>query len=196
MRTLLLVFAATVVHAAPPGAEVVTDASSMSTTELLERARTEAKESRFDKAIWFLTVCVQREPKNHDCVVSLASNYGRRGAYNRSRSDELEAARWYKRFLEIAPHGDRRVARVEELLGSLPPDPREAAGPVRVSLETPRVLRVHQLTRVSSSNPEVVTAVLQADDEIRLEGKRVGKARVTGWNKEGTATHWDIAVGK
>ncbi|MDX2012601.1 MAG: pilus assembly protein N-terminal domain-containing protein [Myxococcaceae bacterium] len=199
MRVLVVLLVATVVRAAPPGDGVVTDVSTLSSAELLEHARTEANALRFEKALWLLSVCVQREPKNHDCVVMLASNYARRGASTRNREDDLEAARWYRRFLEVAPPSDKRINQVVEILGqaNLPLDAKTPVEPLRVVLGRPRVVRTRDVIRVAVTDTSVVKVVmLNAGSELRFEGKRTGTTRVTASNDDRTTTRWDVTVEK
>jgi hypothetical protein len=197
-RSAALVLAVAVAATARGQAgQPVIDASALSSAELVEQARLARKQAQFDRAIWLLSVCVEREPKNLDCLSLLGSAYASRGAATANPKDQGEAARWYRRFIEVAPPTDPRVDKLHGYLGMarMPLDARTPVEPLRVVLTRPRIVRTREVVRVSVGDASVVVVTPQPS-ELRFEGKRPGTTRVTAWNLDGTTTRWDVTVEK
>ncbi|MDP3238769.1 MAG: pilus assembly protein N-terminal domain-containing protein [Myxococcales bacterium] len=105
--------------AAPLEPKPASPAPASPTTDLgtlLERAKEAKKEKRYKTAVSLLQQCLQDEPNQPDCVVTLASTFATRGSETDNLQDNTRALSLYKQFLEVAEPTDKRIERVREIL--------------------------------------------------------------------------------
>ncbi|MCU0702167.1 MAG: hypothetical protein MUC96_37195, partial [Myxococcaceae bacterium] len=84
--------------------------------KLLKDARQAIKEGQYTTAIELLSECLKTEKTNPDCTVLLGSAFASRGSQDTNSKDMDKAREYYRKFLDVAPAGDKRRAKVEELL--------------------------------------------------------------------------------
>lgn len=93
------------------------DGGAVDPSEFVAKAKDLKRSERYEAAVALLKRCLELKPDDIDCTVSLASMYAFMGLEtNDVRYNELARLN-YRRFLQLAPSDDKRVERVEEILG-------------------------------------------------------------------------------
>ncbi|MBM4781438.1 MAG: PEGA domain-containing protein [Archangiaceae bacterium] len=104
---------APVVEAAPSPADQV----DTKRAALLEQGKRAKKEKNFGAAITALEQCLALSRGDLECTLTLATTYAARGTDENSQVDNEKARALYVEFLRIAPPDDRRISRVQAILG-------------------------------------------------------------------------------
>lgn len=181
----------------------------VSPAKLLEEAKRWKTAGDYERALSLMQTCLELEPANLDCLLTTASTLARRGMEAGSDADTYQAEVAYRRFLELAPPGDKRVPRVKDILSSgterpaagplrIPPPPPSRANrpfippsdvvvmPARVTvpLKGSKTVPVSTIVKLENDNPAAVDATLTDPAKLKLTGRKRGVANLKLYSQD------------
>lgn len=164
---------------------------------LIEGIRAAKKSGDHKRAIELGDQCVTTYPASFECAIQAASAFATAGAAERDEALNARAATEYRRFLELAPIDDRRVARVKAILEGIRDDPAPAPS-TRIVL-APRAqhqLKVAGISRIAIGNAAVVDVKTIGGNALQLIGGTPGTTTLMIWSADGKVTSLEVTVKK